>query len=39
MSENKAAERRSWTEQEDKALKNLYESLKLNRWSLIAQQL
>jgi hypothetical protein len=36
---NKNGERRGWSEAEDRALKELYEELKLNRWSLIAQQL
>lgn len=39
MLQNKIGERRVWSESEDRALKELYENLKLNRWSLIAQQL
>jgi hypothetical protein len=35
----KSSERRVWSEGEDRALKQLYEGLQLNRWSLIAQQL
>lgn len=39
MLDNKNTERRPWSEQEDCALKSLYESLKINKWSHIAQQL
>jgi hypothetical protein len=39
MAGNKSSERRIWSEAEDRALKQLYEGLQLNRWSLIAQQL
>ena len=33
------SERRNWTGQEDAALTTLYESLRINKWSLIAQQM
>lgn len=39
MLHNKIGERRAWSQAEDEALKELYEGLKLNRWSLIAQQM
>lgn len=32
-------ERRPWTAQEDQLLKNLYEKVKLNKWSLIARRM
>ncbi len=35
----KRMERRSWTPYEDQILKNLYEKVKLNKWSLIAKQM
>lgn len=28
-----------WTEEEDRALKQLYESMRVNKWSLIAEQM
>lgn len=30
-------ERRAWTATEDQVLKNLYEKVKVNKWSLIAK--
>jgi len=32
-------ERKQWTPQEDQILKNLYEKVRLNKWSLIARQM
>jgi len=32
-------ERRPWTPYEDGVLKNLYEKVKLNKWSLIARRM
>lgn len=32
-------ERRAWTPQEDQVLKNLYEKVKVNKWSLIANMM
>lgn len=39
MSDIKNLERRPWTPQEDKALKKIYEALRINKWSFIAQEL
>jgi hypothetical protein len=32
-------ERRPWTAHEDQVLKNLYEKVKVNKWSLIARRM
>jgi len=39
MSDIKNSERSQWTSEEDNALKTIYESLRINKWSFIAQQL
>lgn len=39
MIDNSNNERRPWSQEEDEALKTLYEGLQANRWNLIAEKL